>query len=152
MDDEHKMCPEVTLSEFTADKSFESFSVEEMDALKSYFERYAQEMLASFNQKMYPDDDLPCYLLHRFEESKGLVSVLQKPWGKYIPLLHEALSYYLIHVTDTKLRMKAMRLSTELMSTMVSLSQSGFLISRLCAYYSSQAKLLSKYIAENEEK
>lgn len=152
MDDEHKISPEVTLSESTTDTPIESFTAEEMEFLKSYFERYAQEMLTSFQQTMYPCDDLPTYLLHRFKESKELLSVLGKPWSKYIPMLHEALGYYMIHVTDNKLRIKAMRLSTELMSTMASLSQTGFLVNRLCAYYSSQSKLLSKYMAEAEEK
>lgn len=131
-------------------KAPETIQAEEMEALRIYFERYAKEMLTSFRQNMHPRDDLPHYLLRRLEESKTLLASLELPWERYIPVLHRAFSLYFIHVQDVGTRQKALGLTSELMSVVVSLSQSHRLINHLCAYYHNQTVMLRKWIDENE--
>ena len=131
-------------------KAPETIQAEEMEALRIYFERYAKEMLTSFRQNMHPGDDLPHYLLRRLEESKTLLASLELPWERYIPVLHRAFSLYFIHVQDVGTRQKALGLTSELMSVLVSLSQSRRFINDLCAYYHNQTVMLRKWMDENE--
>lgn len=147
MDTEHTMSPDVNLEDAVAT---ESISAEEMEAMRIYFERYAQEMLTSFRINLSPGDDLPHFLLRQLEHTKGLLSSLEKPWSRYIPILYRALSLYYIHVTDTSKRQLALNLTTDLMTVITQLSQSGRLISRLCAYYSNQSEILKKYMDESK--
>lgn len=128
----------------------ETISTEEMEAFRIYFERYAQEMLASFRQNLHTGDDLSHYLLRRLEESKTLLAKLELPWERYIPILYQALSLYFIHVQDGNTRQKTLNLTSELMSVVVLLSQSHRLINHLCTYYHNQTVMLKKWIDENE--
>lgn len=130
----------------------EAISTQEMKALEIYFEHYAQEVLASFRQKMSPGDDLPHYLLRQLEKSKTLLASLELPWERYIPVLYRAFSLYFIHAEDASARQKALNLTSDLMSVVVLLSQSGRLINHLCAYYHAEAENLRKWIDENAER
>lgn len=135
----------------TADsKTPETIPAEEMEALRMYFERYAQEMLTSFQQNMHPGDDLHHYLLRRLEESKKLLASLELPWERYIPVLYRAVALYFIHVQDAGTRQKAMNLTSELMSVVVLLSQSHCLINHLRVFYHDQSVMLKKWIDENK--
>lgn len=147
MDTEHTMSPDINLEDVVAT---ESISVEEMDALRIYFERYSQEMLTSFRVNLSPEDDLLHFLQRQLVHTKSLLSSLEKPWDRYIPILYRAFSLYYIHVTDKNKRQLALNLSTELMSVIVLLSRSGRLISRLCAYYSNQSEMLKKCMDESK--
>lgn len=139
MDTEHTLSPDINLEDVVAT---ESISVEEMDALRIYFERYSQEMLTSFRINLTQEDDLLQFLERQLEYSKGLLSSLEKPWSRYIPILYRAFSIYLMHLPDSKSRQNALNLTSDLVNVVVQLSQSGKLISRLCAYYSNQSDML----------
>lgn len=147
MDTEHTMSPDINLEDVVAT---ESISVEEMDALRIYFERYSQEMLTSFRVNLSPEDDLLHFLQRQLVHTKSLLSSLEKPWDRYIPILYRAFSLYYIHVTDKNKRQLALNLSTELMSVIVLLSKSGRLLSRLCAYYSNQSEMLKKCMDDSK--
>lgn len=147
MDTEHTMSPDINLEDVVAT---ESISVEEMDALRIYFEHYSQEMLTSFRVNLSPEDDLLHFLQRQLVHTKSLLSSLEKPWDRYIPILYRAFSLYYIHVTDKNKRQLALNLSTELMSVIVLLSKSGRLLSRLCAYYSNQSEMLKKCMDDSK--
>lgn len=147
MDTEHTLSPDINLEDVVAT---ESISVEEMDALRIYFERYSQEMLTSFRVNLSPEDDLLHFLQRQLVHTKSLLSSLEKPWDRYIPILYRAFSLYYIHVTDKNKRQLALNLSTELMSVIVLLSKSGRLLSRLCAYYSNQSEMLKKCMDDSK--
>lgn len=165
MDTDNTVCSDVNPVDTIIDESTESSSTEsssadsktpetipaeEMEALRMYFERYAQEMLTSFQQNMHPGDDLPHYLLRRLEESKKLLASLELPWERYIPVLYRAFALYFIHVQDAGTRQKAMNLTSELMSVVVLLSQSHRLINHLRVFYHDQSVMLKKWIDENK--
>ena len=156
MDTEHTMCPEVTPADTVVDQSAESLltdsiSAEEMTALKAYFERFAQEVLSSSRCKLNPGDDLPHYLFRKLEKSKALFSSLQLPWERYIPILYQAFSLYFIHMNEPNTRLKALKLTSELMSAVVLLSQSGRLISQLTTFCHEESGMLKKWMDENKK-
>lgn len=156
MDTEHTMCPEVTPADTVVDQSAESLltdsiSAEEMTALKAYFERFVQEVLSSSRCKLNPGDDLPHYLFRKLEKSKALFSSLELPWERYIPILYQAFSLYFIHMNEPNTRLKALKLTSELMSAVVLLSQSGRLISQLTTFCHEESGMLKKWMDENKK-
>lgn len=156
MDTEHTMCPEANPTDNVVDQSVESLltdsiSAEEMTTLKAYFERFAQEMLSSSRCKLNSGDDLPHYLFRKLEKSKALFSSLELPWERYIPILYQAFALYLIHAKDANTRSKALKLTSELMSAVVLLSQSGRLISQLTAFCHEESGILKKWMDENKK-
>lgn len=156
MDTEHTMCPEVTPADTVVDQSAESLltdsiSAEEMTVLKAYFERFAQEVLSSSRCKLNPGDDLPHYLFRKLEKSKALFSSLELPWERYIPILYQAFSLYFIHMNEPNTRLKALKLTSELMSAVVLLSQSGRLISQLTTFCHEESGMLKKWMDENKK-
>ena len=156
MDTEHTMCPEVTPADTVVDQSAESLltdsiSAEEMTALKAHFERFAQEVLSSSRCKLNPGDDLPHYLFRKLEKSKALFSSLELPWERYIPILYQAFSLYFIHMNEPNTRLKALKLTSELMSVVVLLSQSGRLISQLTTFCHEESGMLKKWMDENKK-
>lgn len=128
------------------------FSEEEMEALKVYFHRYDQNLCAAFQKKPSSQEGLyPC-LLDQLEKSKVLLSRLELPWERYIPILHRAFCLYLIYTTETKVRQEALCLSSHLMSVIVFLSQNGALINHLTQYFHKEAERLRKWMEEYEKK
>lgn len=128
------------------------FSEEEMEALKVYFDRYDQNMFPVFRNGPSSQERLYSCLLDRFEKSKFLLSHLELPWDRYIPILHRAFCLYFINTPETKLRQQALYLSSELMSAIVLLSQHGPLINHLAFYFHKEAERLKKWMEEYEKK
>lgn len=156
MDTEHTMCPEANPTDNVVDQSVESLltdsiSSEEMTALKAYFERLAQEMLSSSRCKLNSGDDLPHYLFRKLEKSKALFSSLELPWERYIPILYQAFALYFIHMNEPNTRLKALKLTSELMSAVVLLSQSGRLINQLTTFCHEESEMLKKWMDENKK-
>ncbi|MBD3591441.1 hypothetical protein [Bacteroides sp. GM023] len=156
MDTEHTMCPKANPTDTVVDQSAESLlidsiSSEEMTALKAYFERLAQEMLSSSRCKLNSGDDLPHYLFRKLEKSKALFSSLELPWERYIPILYQAFSLYFIHMNEPNTRLKALKLTSELMSAVVLLSQSGRLINQLTTFCHEESEMLKKWMDENKK-
>ena len=87
----------------------------------------------------------------KLEKSKALFSSLELPWERYIPILYQAFSLYFIHMNEPNTRLKALKLTSELMSAVVLLSQSGRLISQLTTFCHEESGMLKKWMDENKK-
>ena len=79
---------------------------------------------------------------------KTLLTKLELPWDRYIPILHYGFVLYLQRVESSDSRTKAAKLTTDLMSCVAFLSQSGRLINNMAGFYNQQITDLEKLIEE----
>lgn len=128
-----------------------SLTSKEIEEMKIYFERLATEMLASFNLQLKNGYTPINFLDQKLEDAAMLLGRLQLPWNRYIPVIYQACSFYFIHTTEIRCRKQALGLTSELMSLLVFLSQSGPLIHHLCEFANTQSRMLKLWM-EQERK
>lgn len=57
----------------------------------AYYTFKSQQMKSLFPQERHGDDDLQ-FLLYQLNRIQDLLTPLQKPWGRYIPMIHSGFS------------------------------------------------------------
>lgn len=127
--------PGQTAQMFRQDKSQEVFFEEEAMRLKDVFPNTQQ------------DENHLFYLRHQLQCIKTLLTKLELPWDKYIPLLFRSFTFYMQRQEGSNIRNRNYYLSNELMECITYLSQSGKLINSTAAYYDKQIKDVEKKIA-----
>lgn len=87
------------------------------------------------------------FLLKNSQNMKTLLTRLELPWDKYIPILHYCFMLYIQGLEGRESRKQAARLSMDLMACMACLARSGRLINRMADFYNQQIADLEKLIA-----
>ena len=111
-----------------------------------YFKEQSERIQEEFNKRNVQDHRQ--YLLNQSKCMKTLLTKLELPWDKYIPILHYGFVLYLQRVESSDSRTKAAKLTTDLMSCVAFLSQSGRLINNMAGFYNQQITDLEKLIEE----
>lgn len=111
-----------------------------------YFKEQSERIQEEFNKKNVEDHRQ--YLLNQSKCMKTLLTKLELPWDKYIPILHYGFVLYLQRVENTDNRSKSAKLTMDLMSCVAYLSQSGRLINNMAGFYNQQIIDLEKLIEE----
>lgn len=111
-----------------------------------YFKEQAERIQEEFNKRNVQDHRQ--YLLNQSKCMKTLLTKLELPWDRYIPILHYGFVLYLQRTESPDSRMKAAKLTTDLMSCVAYLSQSGRLINNMAGFYNQQITDLEKLIEE----
>lgn len=114
-----------------------------------YFKEQAERIQEEFNKRNVQDHRQ--YLLNQSKRVKTLLTKLELPWDKYIPILHYGFVLYLQRVEGPNNRSKAAKLTTDLMSCVAYLSQSGQLIHNIAGFYDQQITDLEKLIEETKK-
>lgn len=114
-----------------------------------YFKEQSERIREVFKKKNIEDHRQ--YLLNQSQGMKTLLTRLEMPWDKYIPILHYSFVLYIQRIDGQEARTKAARLTTNLMSCVTYLNQSGRLINNMAKYYDQQICDLEKLMAEKEE-
>ena len=122
-------------------------SNEEIKVLNDeYFKEQAERIQDEFNKRNVQDHRQ--YLLNQSKRVKTLLTKLELPWNKYIPILHYGFVLYLQRVEGPNNRSKAAKLTTDLMSCVAYLSQSGQLIHNMAGFYDQQITDLERLMEE----
>ena len=111
-----------------------------------YFKEQSERIQEEFNKKNVEDHRQ--YLLNQSKCMKTLLTKLELPWDRYIPILHYGFVLYLQRVESSDSRTKAAKLTTDLMSCVAFLSQSGRLINNMAGFYNQQIIDLEKLMEE----
>lgn len=111
-----------------------------------YFKEQAERIQDEFNKRNVQDHRQ--YLLNQSKRVKTLLTRLELPWDRYIPILHYGFVLYLQRVEGPNNRSKAAKLTTDLMSCVAYLSQSGQLIHNMAGFYDQQITDLEKLMEE----
>lgn len=111
-----------------------------------YFKEQAERIQEEFNKRNVQDHRQ--YLLNQSKRVKTLLTKLELPWDKYIPILHYGFVLYLQRVEGPNNRSKAAKLTTDLMSCVAYLSQSGQLIHNMAGFYDQQITDLEQVMEE----
>ena len=110
-----------------------------------YFKEQSERIQEAFKKNI---GDHRQYLLNQSKCMKTLLTKLELPWDKYIPILHYGFVLYLQRVENTDNRSKAAKLTMDLMSCVAYLSQSGRLINNMAGFYNQQIIDLEKLMEE----
>lgn len=111
-----------------------------------YFKEQSERIQEEFSKKS--TQDYRQYLLNQSKCMKTLLTRLELPWERYIPILHYGFVLYLQRVEGADCRKKTAKLTTDLMSCVAYLSQSGRLINNMAGFYNQQITDLEKLIEE----
>ena len=111
-----------------------------------YFKEQSERIQEEFNKKNVEDHRQ--YLLNQSKCMKTLLTKLELPWDRYIPILHYGFVLYLQRVENTDNRNKSAKLTMDLMSCVAFLSQSGRLINNMAGFYNQQIIDLEKLMEE----
>lgn len=111
-----------------------------------YFKEQSERIQEVFNKKNIEDHRQ--YLLNQSKCMKTLLTKLELPWDRYIPILHYSFVLCIQRTEGQEGRTKAAKLSTDLMSCVAYLSQSGRLINNMADYYGQQIHDLEKLMEE----
>ncbi len=114
-----------------------------------YFKEQSERIQEVFQKKNIEDHRQ--YLLNQSKGMKTLLTKLEMPWDRYIPILHYSFVLYIQRVDGQDARVKAARLTTDLISCVTYLNQSGRLINNMAKYYDQQICDLEKMMAEKEQ-
>lgn len=111
-----------------------------------YFKEQSERIQEEFNKKNVQDHRQ--YLLNQSKCMKTLLTKLELPWDRYIPILHYGFVLYLQRVEGTDCRKNTAKLTTDLISCVAYLSQSGRLINNMAGFYNQQITDLEKLMEE----
>lgn len=111
-----------------------------------YFKEQSERIQEEFNKRNVQDHRQ--YLLNQSKCMKKLLTKLELPWDRYIPILHYGFVLYLQRVESPDSRTKAAKLTTDLMSCVAYLSQSGRLINNMAGFYNQQITDLEQLMEE----
>lgn len=111
-----------------------------------YFREQSERIQEEFSKKS--TQDYRQYLLNQSKCMKTLLTRLELPWDRYLPILHYGFVLYLQRVEGTDCRKKTAKLTTDLISCVAYLSQSGRLINNMAGFYNQQITDLEKLIEE----
>lgn len=107
-----------------------------------YFKEQSERIQEEFSKRNVQDHRQ--YLLNQSKCMKTLLTKLELPWDRYIPILHYGFVLYLQRVESPDSKGKAAKLTTDLMSCVAYLSQSGRLINNMAGFYNQQITDLEK--------
>lgn len=114
-----------------------------------YFKEQSERIQEEFSKKS--TQDYRQYLLNQSKCMKTLLTRLELPWDRYIPILHYGFVLYLQRVEGADCRKKTAKLTTDLISCVAYLSQSGRLINNMAGFYDQQITDLEKLIEETKK-
>lgn len=131
----------------SSQQAVDQFQNEEIRVLNDeYFKEQSERIQDEFSKKS--TQDYRQYLLNQSQCMKTLLTRLELPWDRYIPILHYGFVLYLQRVEGADCRKKTAKLTTDLMSCVAYLSQSGRLINNMAGFYNQQITDLEKLIEE----
>ena len=116
---------------------------------EEYFKEQSERIQEEFSKRNVEDHRQ--YLLNQSKCMKTLLTRLELPWDRYIPILHYGFVLYLQRVGGADCRTKVAKLTTDLMSCVAYLSQSGRLINKMAGFYNQQITDLEKLMTEAEK-
>ena len=116
---------------------------------EEYFKEQSERIQEEFSKRNV--EDYRQYLLNQSKCMKTLLTRLELPWDRYIPILHYGFVLYLQRVEGSDCRCKAAKLTTDLISCVAYLSQSGRLINKMAGFYNQQITDLEKLIEETKK-
>ena len=111
-----------------------------------YFKEQSERIQEEFSKRSTQDHRQ--YLLNQSKCMKTLLTRLELPWDRYIPILHYGFVLYLQRAEGADYKKKTAKLTTDLMSCVAFLSQSGRLINNMAGFYNQQITDLEKLIEE----
>lgn len=137
--------PEVNIT--STEQTTHQPSNEEQRVLNDeYFKEQSERIQEEFSKRS--TQDYRQYLLNQSQCMKTLLTRLELPWDRYIPILHYGFVLYLQRVEGADCRKKTAKLTTDLMSCVAYLSQSGRLINNMAGFYNQQITDLEKLMEE----
>lgn len=128
----------------------EHFTTEEMEQLKSFFDRQTEMVVTSFGEKVEDVNDPDSYLLSKLKGIKRLFTKLQFPWDEHIPFLYQSFAQYVAGIEDSSARKRALQQSSEIMAVVFFLFLNRPFIDRTSNLYDKQIQILKKWIKENK--
>lgn len=115
---------------------------EEIPFNEEFFKEEASRLKEAFFQIHDPDQLRG--LRNHLQKMKTLITNLERPWEKYIPILYNALVPYHQRVEGKDAQTYTLTLTTELITIITFLSQNGRLISHMAVFFDNQITELDR--------
>lgn len=113
---------------------------------EAYFLRRADDLLAYYGIEIDDHVEKLEFLASDLEMAKKLFGILELPWGKIIPALHQSLLLYYERTEGRKQREKVREISAGIMGCAAFMATSGGIRKKMSAYTNQQISLLQELI------
>ena len=116
---------------------------------EEFFKEEALRLKETFFQIHDPDQLQG--LRNHLQKIKTLITKLELPWEKYIPIMYKALVPYHQKIKEKDAQIDTLGLATELMTCITFLSQNGKLISHTAIFFDNQIAELDRKLEEKDK-